>query len=81
MCLPQVKGSRVAEAMVELGREGAATHRPVSQVSSHQVDSRTGEMMLHEISYFAEMHQGLVSTQHCLFELKERERECELKKQ
>jgi hypothetical protein len=37
--------------------------------------------LLNKISYFEEMRQGLVKTQHCLHELKEHEREHKLKKQ
>jgi hypothetical protein len=64
MRLPQVKKPRVAEAMVELGQEGAIAHRPASQVSSRRrrVDSRTSELMPQEISYLEEMQLGLVNT-------------------
>jgi hypothetical protein len=82
MCLPQKKGSHVAEALAELGRGGAVAHRPESQVSSRrrQVDSSTGELLPEDISYLEEMRRGLVNTQHRLRELKWREQERELKK-
>jgi hypothetical protein len=81
--LPQKKASRVAEALVELGRAGAIAHRPESQVSSQhrQVNSRTGEIVPEEISHFEEMQCGLVNTQGHLRELEWHEEERKHKKQ
>ncbi|KAJ7346459.1 hypothetical protein DFH08DRAFT_809371 [Mycena albidolilacea] len=65
------------------GWEDAAVHRPVSQVFSRcrQVDFHPGELLPGEMSYFEEMRLGLVNAQHRLRELKQREKECEQKKQ
>ncbi|KAJ7334226.1 hypothetical protein DFH08DRAFT_814250 [Mycena albidolilacea] len=81
-CLPQKKVSRVTEALAELGWRGAIEHRPESQVSSHrrQIDSRTGEIILDEVSPFEEMWRGLVNTQRRLRELEQREEERERKR-
>jgi hypothetical protein len=73
--LPQKKGSRFVEALVELGQGGAVVHQPESQVSlrCRQVDSRTGKMLPEEISYFEEMRLGLMNTQRCLRKLERHE--------
>ncbi|KAJ7794971.1 hypothetical protein B0H14DRAFT_3496503 [Mycena olivaceomarginata] len=75
------KGSRVTEALTELGRTGAIAHRLESQVSSwhRQVDSHTGEIVP-EISPFEEMRHGLVNTQRRLHELERCEEERERKR-
>ncbi|KAJ7356528.1 hypothetical protein DFH08DRAFT_953870 [Mycena albidolilacea] len=64
-CLPQKKGSHIAEALAELG---------------WRVDSRTGEIILDEILPFEEMRCGLLNTQRRLHELEQREEERERKR-
>jgi hypothetical protein len=64
-CVPQVKASCIVEAMTSLGGESAGMHRAASHVSTHrrQMDSRTSELLPHEISLFKELRLGLINTQ------------------
>ncbi|KAJ7347534.1 hypothetical protein DFH08DRAFT_960849 [Mycena albidolilacea] len=80
--LPQKKGSRVVEALAELGRRGTKEPQSESQASSRrrQVDSHTGEIIPDEISPFEEMRCSLLNTQRRLHELEQREEERERKR-